>query len=279
MNSPSRVLSNDIRDLEAAAAEFAALAGAEITSALGSIFKVRYKTGAANLESLRDPVSEIDSHVEVMIRKRLSQCFPDHGIIGEELAEREGTDSDYVWAIDPIDGTTNFVNGLPLFAASIGVLHRGLPIVGAVWCSISHALRPGVYHGRIDGKLRFEGSDVTPKINAGVMRRLAGVPVIANADEAGWETRKTGSAALECALVAAGLLEVASFASPNIWDVAAGVRLVQAGGGVVYEHKKEDWRRLDRFAADVPTLRTEDLKHWRRPIIIGSERAVAQMCN
>jgi myo-inositol-1(or 4)-monophosphatase len=278
MKSPSRVVSSNIRDLEEAAAEFAALAGAEITSALGSIFKVRYKTGAADLKSLRDPVSEIDSHVEVMIRKHLAQCFPEHGIVGEELAEHEGIDPDYVWAIDPIDGTTNFVNGFPLFAASIGVLHRGLPIVGAVWCSISHALRPGVYHARIDGKLRFDGSDVTPKINAGVMRRLAGVPVIANADEAGWETRKTGSAALECALVAAGLLEVASFASPNIWDVAAGVTLVKAGGGVVYEHKKEGWRRLEKFPARASTLRIEDLQRWRSPLIVGSERAVSQMC-
>lgn len=278
MNSPSRVVSGNIRDLEEAAAEFAALAGAEITSALGSIFKVRYKTGAADLKSLRDPVSEIDSHVEVMIRKHLAQCFPDHGIVGEELAEHDGIDPDYVWAIDPIDGTTNFVNGFPLFAASIGVLHRGLPIVGAVWCAISHALRPGVYHARIDGKLRFDDSDVTPKINAGVIRRLAGVPVIANADEAGWETRKTGSAALECALVAAGLLEVASFASPNIWDVAAGITLVRAGGGVIYEHKKEGWRRLEKFPAGASTLRIEDLQRWRSPLIVGSEHAVSQMC-
>jgi myo-inositol-1(or 4)-monophosphatase len=62
-----------------------------------------------------------------------------------------------VWAIDPIDGTTNFVNGFPLFAASIGMLHRGCPVVGAIWCSTSYALRAGVYHARAGGALRFEG--------------------------------------------------------------------------------------------------------------------------
>jgi myo-inositol-1(or 4)-monophosphatase len=100
---------------------------------------------------------------------------------------------------------------------------------------VSHALRAGVYHTSIGRKLRFESNDVTPKVNADVLRRLAGVPVAAHA-EASWETRKTGSAALERALVAAGLLEVARFSAPNIWDVAAGIALVQAGGGGVREH-------------------------------------------
>ena len=113
---------------------------------------------------------------------------------------------------------------------------------------MSHALRAGVYHASIGRKLRFEGNDVTPKVNADVLRRLAGVPVAAHADEAGWETRKTGSAALECALVAAGLLEVARFSSPNIWDVAAGIALVQAGGGVIREHDGMRWIPMQHFA-------------------------------
>ncbi|HEY1978522.1 MAG TPA: inositol monophosphatase family protein [Xanthobacteraceae bacterium] len=205
-----------LADIEAQAVELASLAGREIMAAFGTIFTVRYKTGAADTVSLRDPVSEFDRNVEILIRDRLTKRFPDHGIIGEELAERPGRNSDFVWAVDPIDGTTNFVNGFPLFAASIGVLHCGRPVVGAVWCSISHALRAGVYHASVGGRLHFDGADVTPKLNAAVLRRLAGVPMVADADEAGWETRKTGSAALECALVAAGLLEVARFAAPNI---------------------------------------------------------------
>jgi hypothetical protein len=128
------------------------------------------------------------------------------------------------------------------------VVHRGVPVAGAIWCSVSHALRAGVYHASLGRKLRFEDNDVTPKVNADVLRRLAGVPVAAHADEAGWETRKTGSAALECALVAAGLLEVARFSSPNIWDVAAGIALVQSGGGVVREHDGMRWIPMQRFA-------------------------------
>src|ERR1700734_301840 len=112
----------DLAGIEALAVELAALAGREVTAAFGTIFTVRYKTGPKDAVSLRDPVSEIDRNVEIMIRERLAARFPDHGIIGEELAERAGRDSDFVWAVDPIDGTTNFVNGFPLFAASIAVL-------------------------------------------------------------------------------------------------------------------------------------------------------------
>jgi len=267
----------DLLTIEALAADLAALAGREIMAAFGTIFTVRYKTGARDAPSLRDPVSEIDRNVEILIRERLAERFPDHGIIGEELAERPGRNSDFVWAVDPIDGTTNFVNGFPLFAASIGVLYNGQPIVGAVWCSVSHALRAGVYHARAGGPLHFDGADVTPKLNAAVLRRLAGVPVVANADEVGWETRKTGSAALECALVAAGLLEVARFAAPNIWDVAGGVVLVRAGGGEVREYNDTRWSTLESFTPLPRASEKPDLRFWRRELVIGTPDAVARM--
>lgn len=265
----------DLPAMEALAVELATLAGREIVAAFGTIFTVRYKTGARDAGSLRDPVSEIDRRVEVLIRERLAKHFPDHGVIGEELAEREGRDSDFVWAIDPIDGTANFVNGFPLFAASIGVLHRGRAVAGAVWCSVSHALRAGVYHASVGAKLRFEGADVTPKVNAAVLRRLASVPIVADADEAGWETRKTGSAALECALVAAGLLEVARFAAPNVWDVAAGVALIEAGGGIVRAQDGRVWTPMNSF---VRADRNLDLRHWRQPLVVGTRQAVERMC-
>jgi myo-inositol-1(or 4)-monophosphatase len=277
--APADAEAADLVGIEALALELATLAGREITAAFGTIFTVRYKTGAADAASLRDPVSEIDRNVEILIRERLAARFPDHGIIGEELAEQPGRHSDFVWAVDPIDGTTNFVNGFPLFAASIGVLRRGWPVAGAVWCSVSHALRAGVYHARAGGPLRFEGEDVTPKINAAVLRRLAGVPVVANTDEAGWETRKTGSAALECALVAAGLLEVARFAAPNIWDVAGGIALVQAGGGVAREHDGTGWSPMATFTPLARGEEKPDLRFWRRAMVVGTPQAVARMCD
>jgi myo-inositol-1(or 4)-monophosphatase len=98
----------------------------------------------------------------------------------------------------------------------------------------------------VGSKLRFEDNDVTPKLNPAVRRRLAGVPVVTPNDK-NWETRKTGSAAIECALVAAGMLRVARFESPNIWDVAGGIVLVEAAGGAVRQQRDGKWETMRRF--------------------------------
>lgn len=267
----------DLREIEALAVELASIAGAEITTALGGLLAVRYKTAATDDLLWRDPVSEVDHHVEKLIRERLAEQFPEHDVIGEEFTERRGRDHDFVWAVDPIDGTTNFVNGFPMFAGSIGVLHRGRPVVGALWCSVSHALRAGVYHASAGGKLRFDGADVTPKVNPDVRRKLAGVPELTGADSF-WETRKTGSAALECALVAAGLLQVARFASPNIWDVAGGIALIETAGGVVRRSDGTNWVPMHRFEPGKGPDGTNDLRYWRHAIIAGQPEAVANMC-
>src|SRR4051812_34717088 len=174
VRSDGELKQKEPQEIEDVAVELATLAGAEITRTLGSIFTVRYKTGPAGAEiSLRDPVSEVDGRIESLIRARIGERFPEHDIIGEEMKDRLGGRHEYLWAVDPIDGTTNFVNGFPVFAASIGVLCDGKPVVGALWCSITHALRAGVYHAHDGGPLRFESDEVTPRVNPEVRRKLA----------------------------------------------------------------------------------------------------------
>jgi myo-inositol-1(or 4)-monophosphatase len=262
-----------LRDIERLAIELAGIAGAEIAKAMGGLLAVKYKTAIKENE-WRDPVSEVDNNVERMIRERLAENFPDHDIIGEEMLERPSRGGNFIWSVDPIDGTANFVNGFPLFSASIGVLHKGMPVVGALWCPISHALRAGVYHCTRGGKLRFDGADVTPKVNPAVRRRLVGVPV-ATVSDGFWETRKTGSAALECAMVAAGLMQAARFASPNIWDVAGGLALIFAGGGIARRRDGEDWVPMEKFEI---TPDKPDLRQWRSELIVGEPSAVERMC-
>ena len=267
------VTRDQLQDIERLAIELAAIAGAEIAKAMGGLLAVKYKTALKD-DEWRDPVSEVDDNVERMIRLRLAENFPDHDIIGEESTERPSRGSDFVWSVDPIDGTANFVNGFPLFSASIGILHKGVPVVGALWCPISHALRAGVYHCTRGGKLRFDGADVTPKVNPAVRRRLVGVPV-ATVSDGFWETRKTGSAAFECAMVAAGLMQAARFASPNIWDVAGGLALVFAGGGIARRREGDEWVPMEKFE---PTEEKPDLRFWRSELIVGEPSAVEKMC-
>ena len=252
-----------LAEIERVATELAALAGAEITNALGGILAVKYKGPEEAEQMWQDPVSEVDQRVEELIRARLAERFPGHDIIGEESDLRPSIDSDFAWAVDPIDGTTNFVNGFPLCACTIGVLHRGRPVAGAIWCGTSHALQPGVYHASAGGVLRFNNQDVVPRYNPAVRRRLAGVPAPIPG-RGGWETRKTGSAAVECAFVAAGILEAARFEQPNLWDVAGGVALVRAAGGSVLMQTGHTWHETDRFENP-----DGDLRNWRRPLIVG----------
>jgi myo-inositol-1(or 4)-monophosphatase len=79
--------------------------------------------------------------------------------------------------------------------------------------------------------------------------------------------------------VAAGLLEVSRFAAPNIWDVAGGVALVQAGGGIAREYDGARWSPLDTFTPLSRAQEKPDLRFWRRPMVVGTSQAVARMCD
>ena len=261
-----------LRELELVAVELARLAGAEIRTALGRELTIRYKgtVTRGGAQHYRDPASEADQRIEELIRGRLALRFPDHGVVGEEMDTVTGDPQAPVWVIDPIDGTANFVNGLPLFCASVGVIHGGHPVVGALWCSTSHAMRTGVFHSHRGGRLCFDESEVTLHEHADLRRYLAAEPDPTVGEQLHWEVRKTGSAALECAFVAAGQLRVARFESPHLWDVAGGLALVHSAKREARELVDGRWRRL----APIPF---DELGSWRRPLIIGEAEAVAAL--
>ncbi|KAA0968951.1 inositol monophosphatase family protein [Aureimonas fodinaquatilis] len=262
----------DLRDLELLAVELAQLAGDRIVASLGQTLAVKYKKlGKEEEAEFRDPVSEIDSAVEAVLRERLAEHYPTHAVIGEEEGGSAPT-AEYTWVIDPVDGTSNFVNGFPIFAASIGILHHTNPVVGAVWCSTSHALRPGVYHASEGGTLYFDGSRIEAVERTHVKRRIVGMPNLMTDMSLGYEARQTGSAAAECAFVAAGLLAAARFDSPNIWDVAGGVPLVRATGGSILTQSEgvPEWQTYENFDTGSDRL-------WRQPMIVGSAEAATAL--
>lgn len=263
-----------LAEMERTAIDLARLAGAEIQNSLGRSLSVRYKTGDDERAIYRDPVSEVDQRCEALIRDRLAELFPTHGILGEEMDPKRGETDEFIWAVDPIDGTTNFVNGFPLFAACVGVIHHRRPVVGAIWCAASHALRPGIYHAARGGPLCFEGEIIDPRANPAVRRRLAGEPSWADDVHGPWDVRKTGSAAIECAFVAAGLLSVARFERPNVWDVAGGIVLVEAAGLEVHTRGTGGWEPFDAFEPDEDR---PDFRRWRQALVIGEPEAASQM--
>lgn len=276
---------DQLADIEALAVELAQEAGKAIVAALGRTLTIRYKElGTDKLARAiaagglwKDPVSEVDQAVEAMIRERVAEKYPGHDILGEEV-DTALHDSDFVWAIDPIDGTANFINGFPLFAASIGVLYRGEPLVGALWCSASHALYAGVYHARLGGEICFDGKPLQLQINPAIKRRLAGSPHVGTSTDFPWDTRQTGSAAIECAFVAAGLMRVARFERPNTWDVAGGLALLRAAGAEILCGGPAGWQPFTHFEASVGTGGAQPLlRNWRRPLIIGDNAGIGLM--
>jgi myo-inositol-1(or 4)-monophosphatase len=251
----------DLVALEDAALELAREAGSALEASFGAPIEVTYKDAGPGSGRPFSAVSDVDRDVEARLRARIAERFPDHGVIGEELAT-EALERDWLWVLDPLDGTANFVNGLPLFASSVGLLHRGVPLVGAVWCASTHRLGPGVYHARRGAPLGFEGASYDPRGARGVLRRLAGMP----AREAGRgrevEHRVLGSASSECAYVAAGFLRSSLLRRMAIWDVAAGVLLVAEAGLPVLYGDGGSWRAFERFDGT-------PLRRWRRTLLLG----------
>ena len=246
--------------------------GERIEGALPELRTVHYKSNDRS-PAPTDPVSEVDRALERYVRAEISSRFPDHSIIGEEYELEERGDR-YVWVIDPVDGTTNFVNGFPMFAGSIGVLEHGRPLAGAIWTSTSHTLRPGVYHAGTDRELRFDGAPLRRRpVDRSNQRVLVGNPKGA-ARPPGWDSRVTGSAALECALVAAGILHASALIRPNLWDVAAGVALVLAANEQVLlrPNGAQQWVTLDEFGdADA---RPSSLASWCGDLLIGPQEVL-----
>ena len=274
-----------LAEIEAEAVALARAAGAEIVATLGREISVQYKTEAKGDAAPTDPVSEVDHAVEQLIRERLAERFPDHAVVGEEVDGHPAPEAEFVWAVDPVDGTTNFVNGFPLFASSIGVLHRGRPVVGAIWVSTGHELRPGVYHAHRGGTLQFDGRAAPAgRPSSGVSRRLGAAPGGAARTSGHWDHRVTGSAAIECAFVAAGIFNSATFWGPGLWDVAAGATLVLAAGGEVWMRGPGGWAPIDRFEPPAKLPRSQEgeqrapsLRDWRRPLLIGEREVLAHL--
>jgi myo-inositol-1(or 4)-monophosphatase len=215
--------------------EKAAQAGAQTLVDWIGRFQVREK-GPADL------VTEADSASQEAIRRVLMTAVPDHGFVGEEGAAAINANAEYCWVADPLDGTTNYVHQVPHYAVSLALLHRGRPIVGVVLDPVSRetysaASGQGAF---LNGKA-IHTSDVRVLSQALVAASFS-ARVPADSPEIDQFTaallncqavRRTGSAALNLAYVAAGRFDGFWAQSTQSWDVAAGVLLVEEAGGVV----------------------------------------------
>lgn len=194
-----------------------------------------------------DLVTQYDGQAEALILGRLQAAFPTHRIVGEE-GSRVGGDSAYVWYVDPLDGTTNFAHGFPMFAVSMALYENDTPLVGVVFDPIHEECFAAVAgHGATLTNGRGETTRLQVSTTAALRESLlaTGFPYDRHTTELNnirqleaflkraQGIRRPGAAALDLAYVAAGRLDGFWEFKLHIWDMAAGVLLVQEAGGRV----------------------------------------------
>ncbi|MGB9753872.1 MAG: inositol-phosphate phosphatase [Roseiflexus castenholzii] len=191
-----------------------------------------FNRARAQRKSDNSPVTEADVAIERILVERVTARYPDHGIIGEEQT-RFAMTQEYVWALDPIDGTASFVAGLPVWGISIGLLHRGIPYAGifympltddCYWAIDNRAFlnhRPLSIHPTSEQEWESEDWLAIP---SDAHRRL-------EIDFIG-KTRSLGSAAAAICYVARGSALGAVLTHATIWDVAGSIAVLRAAGGV-----------------------------------------------
>ncbi len=190
-------------------------------------------------KSRHDYVSEVDKLAEAEIIKELRRAYPDHGFLGEESGQKGKTDK--VWIIDPLDGTHNYLRGFPHFCVSIGFRDHGDLVYGVVYDPLRDEMftaskGDGAFLN--DRRIRVTRRDGLAGALLGTgfpyrQRRHLGAQLDMTRALLGEaeDIRRTGSAALDLAYVAAGRLDGYFETGLYPWDMAAGILLVREAGG------------------------------------------------
>ena len=189
-----------------------------------------------------DYVSEADRNAERAVISTIQKHYPDHAIIAEESGEQG--ESDYTWIIDPLDGTTNFLHGYPVFAVSVGLRHKGRLEHGAVYDPLRQELFTASrgQGAQLDGrKIRVTGNSTLERALLGTgfpfrESNMAIGPYMKMLEKAIRETagvRRGGAAALDLCYVAAGRLDAFWETGLSIWDLAAGALIIREAGGLI----------------------------------------------
>jgi myo-inositol-1(or 4)-monophosphatase len=233
-------------------------AGAMQMAALGQHIRIDKK-------GVIDLVTEVDVAVETWFRAFIHERFPEHRILAEELQESAGEESSpYCWIFDPIDGTTNYAHGLPIFCASLGLEIDGRLAVAAVY----DPTRKELYTAERGGGAFLNGAPIRVSAAETLIDALLCTGFHYDVHQSAEEVvglftqfigraravRRLGSAALDLCYVAAGRLDGFWEERLRPWDVAGGVLLVEEAGGVVtgYDGTPYHARRPDLIASNGP---------------------------
>lgn len=229
----------DVISISEEVAEFIATEGANF-----DLSRIEQKSSFNNL------VSYVDKEAERRLVEVLHKSFPKAGFITEEGTVEQSKQHEYNWIVDPLDGTTNFLHGLPIYSISIGLMHGNKTILGVV----HHVVRKECFHAIADDNAYCNNKMIrvstAPTLNDSLLatgfpysnseKRDAYMGIIQTFLERTHGIRRLGSAAIDLAYVACGRIEGFFEYNLNPWDVAAGTLIVQQAGGRVTDFRGGD---------------------------------------
>ena len=200
-------------------------------------------------QNIRDLVTEVDLLSEKNIKELIESNFPDHSIIGEETGELV-KNSEYCWHIDPIDGTVNYSQGIPLCAVSIGLEHRKEIITGAIYNPFTEEL----FFASKDNGAYLNGKPITvsrkTKVESGLYvaafssdigkGKKKEYDIFGNLNDTTRGVLRLGSAALALAYLACGRIDGFWAKDLYSWDIAGGLALVNEAGGKATDENGEE---------------------------------------
>ncbi|MGH7123578.1 MAG: inositol monophosphatase family protein [Stellaceae bacterium] len=219
-------------------AEHLALA-VELADEARSLVRPRFRTRVSTEEKADgSPVTEIDTALEARLRERIRARFPGHGVVGEESGAERG-DTDWVWVLDPIDGTQSFILGKPTFATLIGLMFRGKPVLGV----IEHPALGDRWVGAAGSPTLFNGAPARVRACARVSEAALSTtgPNWFSPDELVAFDRVRGSAKVQhwggdChafGLIASGFIDLVIESSHHLHDFCALVPVLEGAGGIM----------------------------------------------
>jgi histidinol phosphatase-like enzyme (inositol monophosphatase family) len=233
----------------------------ELARASGEIIAPLYRDAglAVHHKSDGSPVTEADRRAEAVMREMISARYPSHGIMGEEMGT-ERADAEFVWVLDPIDGTISFTAGCPLFATLVGLLHHGRPVVGMIHQPITQQLCLG------DGDVTLlDGEPVRVRpvdaLSDAVLLTTDVENIGRYQNAAGFERLRrqcklvrTWGDAYGYLLLATGRADVMLDAIMNPWDVLPLVPVVAGAGGIITDWHGNDASSGNSAVAAAPAI-------------------------
>ena len=276
-----------LAEIESFAVDLARGAGETLAARFGGDLRVAFKD-----DRQRDPVTDADTEAQDFLTRRIRERYPEHGILGEEDDEEGDAEAapDFLWILDPLDGTKNFLHGIPVYACSVGMLYKGEPVVGAVYTPWPGAGGGAVHHARRGGGAHTDGEPIrAANLDAPESGQLMTAPGMFDRiyrfgkpmrGESG-DPRVTGSIAYELVLAARGATQYMYTSTPRLWDVAGGVALaLEAGAALMVGERRGGfmgmfpsiaWREsralVDVWTPGETTLR--ELRRWAKPLILA----------